>query len=345
MDLPAAFDIRAIRIFLTVADAGGMTAAGRRLGLTQSSVSQAIATLEEAAGVALFDRNQRPIGLTPAGAVLRDRGAALIAAASDAFLAVAGGTGRPASLTLAMAESVANTVGPALVSRMAHAADRWRIWSGISPDHQAALLSHQVDMIVSASGELDGVEGLEHHALVTEPFVLVFARDQAPDDAGEAVDLARLAARPFVRYSQRSAIGRQIERQLTRLGLELPFHAEFDTATGQLAAVAAGMGWSLTTPLCLAQEAARLDALHIAPMPRGRFSRTMSLLARRGEHGTLTAAVADTIRAILSADVLGPLLARYPFLGPALLVAPASSPEGAVERDLHASVTARRESA
>ena len=35
------------------------------------------------------------------------------------------------------------------------------------------------------------------------------------------------------------------------------------TADDQLAAVADGMGWSLTTPLCLAQEAHRLEALQV----------------------------------------------------------------------------------
>src|SRR3546814_15095869 len=78
------------------------------------------------------------------------------------------------SLTLAMAESIANTVGPLLVAEQRALARRWRIWAGISPDNTAALLNHSVDAVVTTTDALDGLEGLESHAILTEPFVLVF---------------------------------------------------------------------------------------------------------------------------------------------------------------------------
>lgn len=313
MDLPAAFDIRTIRVFLAVVEAGGMTAAGRRLGMTQSSVSQIVSNLEEAVGIALFDRAIRPIALTGAGAVLYDRGRDLVAGASDAFGAVREtGQRRMGTLTIGMAESFANTVGPKLVARMSDVAERWRIWSGISPDHQAALLSHAVDMIVTTGDELDAVEGLEHHPILVEPFVLVFARDQAPGE--DPPDYTRLSGKPFIRYSLRSSIGRQIERQLTRLKLDMPIHAEFDTATGQLTAVADGMGWSMTTPICLAQEMGRLPDLHVAPLVRGRFSRAIKLVARAGEMGDLPERIAATGRDILRDGAMRALTGRLPWL-------------------------------
>src|SRR3546814_11031282 len=85
---------------------------------------------------------------------------------------------------------------------------------------------------------------------------------------------------PFVRYSLRSAIGRQIEGQLNRLRLNVPIDAEFDTASSQLSAVANGMGWSLSTPLCLLQEVRQLDRLRVEPLPRGRFTRPISPIGR-----------------------------------------------------------------
>lgn len=314
MDLPPSFDVRALRIFLAVVDAGGMTAAARRLGLTQSTVSQIVQNLEEAVGAPLFDRTIRPIALTNAGSILHDHAGRLLAAASDAFAAVRfAGERRLGSLTLAMAESFANTVGPKLVRAMPDTAERWRIWSGISPDHQAALLSHAVDAIVTASDELDAVEGLERHEIFTEPFVLVFAKAAVP---AEPVDLSALASQPFVRYSLRSSIGRQIERQLTRLRLDMPVEVEFDTATGQLSAVADGMGWSMTTPLCLAQEAARLDALSALPLTSGAFSRTLQLVSRAGELGPVPERVASAARRILREEVLSGLFVRLPFVKP-----------------------------
>ncbi len=64
------FDPEQLRTFLTVERAGGFTAAGRILGLRQSTVSGHIAKLEQAAGRALFRRDTRNLALTADGAAM-----------------------------------------------------------------------------------------------------------------------------------------------------------------------------------------------------------------------------------------------------------------------------------
>jgi len=311
MDLPQSFDLRSLRVFVMVAEAGGMTSAARQLGLTQSSVSQIIGNLEEALGSALFDRSVRPLALTAAGTTLYERGRVILAEAGDLYRGLRERDLRQlSSLTLAMAESIANSVGPLLVAEQRALAKRWRIWAGISPDNHAALMNHTVDAVVTTTDELDGLEGLESHAILTEPFVLVFpASYDGPSEPLEA-----LAAMPFVRYSLRSAIGRQIEGQLNRLRLKVPIDAEFDTASSQLSAVANGMGWSLSTPLCLLQEVRQLDRLRVEPMLRGRFTRPISLVARRGDLGATPEILAAAIRDILKRRRLPELFATLPWL-------------------------------
>ena len=53
--------------FIAVAEAGGFSAAARRLGEAQPAVSKAIAALERRLGVALFHRNTRSVTLTDHG--------------------------------------------------------------------------------------------------------------------------------------------------------------------------------------------------------------------------------------------------------------------------------------
>ena len=48
-------DLKTLKVFITVADLANMTAAAKRLGLSQSAVSQAI-PLEETVGAVLVDR-------------------------------------------------------------------------------------------------------------------------------------------------------------------------------------------------------------------------------------------------------------------------------------------------
>ncbi len=65
------FDLHVLRAFLEVVDAGSMTAAAGRLGLTQSAVSQLVRQLEESMGAVLIDRSQRPVSPTETGRVLQ----------------------------------------------------------------------------------------------------------------------------------------------------------------------------------------------------------------------------------------------------------------------------------
>jgi DNA-binding transcriptional LysR family regulator len=57
----------ALRSFVTVADAGGVTKASGFLNLTQSAVSMQLKRLEESLGVTLLDRTARRLSLTGAG--------------------------------------------------------------------------------------------------------------------------------------------------------------------------------------------------------------------------------------------------------------------------------------
>ena len=61
------FDPTLLTSFVTVANAGSFTEAGRRLGLRQSTVSQHIRRLEEAAARRLFVRDTHSVALTPDG--------------------------------------------------------------------------------------------------------------------------------------------------------------------------------------------------------------------------------------------------------------------------------------
>jgi len=70
-----------LRYFLAVARAGSTLAAGRALRVSQTTVARRIAALEEAIGVAVFDRRQAGYTLTPDGEALLPRAEAVEAAA------------------------------------------------------------------------------------------------------------------------------------------------------------------------------------------------------------------------------------------------------------------------
>jgi DNA-binding transcriptional LysR family regulator len=65
--MPRNLDLTAIRAFVAVVDAGGVTKASGFLNLTQSAVSMQLKRLEETVGTTLFDRSSRRMTLTGAG--------------------------------------------------------------------------------------------------------------------------------------------------------------------------------------------------------------------------------------------------------------------------------------
>jgi DNA-binding transcriptional LysR family regulator len=76
-------EIEDIQAFVAVADAGGLTSAAGRLGVSKSIVSRRIARLEKALRARLLTRTTRGTALTEAGATFREH-ATRIAAEADA---------------------------------------------------------------------------------------------------------------------------------------------------------------------------------------------------------------------------------------------------------------------
>jgi DNA-binding transcriptional LysR family regulator len=76
-------EIEDIQAFVAVADAGGLTPAASRLGVSKSIVSRRLARLEKSLGSTLLTRTTRGATLTEAGATFREH-AARIAAEADA---------------------------------------------------------------------------------------------------------------------------------------------------------------------------------------------------------------------------------------------------------------------
>jgi hypothetical protein len=75
--------------------------------------------------------------------------------------------------------------------------------------------------------------------------------------------------------------------------------------------VAAGIGWSVSTPLALLRAPGLAGTVRIVPFPGERFDRELFMLSRRGEIDDLTRRLAVTSREVLStlaAEEIAPLM-------------------------------------
>lgn len=87
--------LRALRTFIAVAEHASFAEAGRRLGLSPTTVTRIVAALETRLGVTLLMRTTRSVRLTDDGAVFLERCRAGIAQIDQAFETARGGTSSP----------------------------------------------------------------------------------------------------------------------------------------------------------------------------------------------------------------------------------------------------------
>ena len=78
------------RAFLMTAETGSLSAAARRMGLTQPTLSRQVAELEAQLGVALYERIGKRLALTDAGRDLLEHVRAMSEAADAMMLAASG---------------------------------------------------------------------------------------------------------------------------------------------------------------------------------------------------------------------------------------------------------------
>lgn len=317
-DLP--FDLRALTIFLAVCETGAMAAAARRLSLTQPAVSSAIADLEQRIGAELFDRSVRPIAVTPAGALLRQRASALVSEARQ----IAPGLreiarGKLPLVRVGLVDSLSRALAAPIAEHLRGRAEEVSIRSGLTAAHAGALVTRNLEVLIGVD-DLGDLDGVERWPIATETYVLSLPLGVEPPRT--AADLAAMARElTFVRYSARSSTGVEIDRHLRRLGVELPRGLEFDTPYGVAATVAAGGRFAITTPLCAFESGIDLSRIAFAPTPGPRLTRRVTLVALARALGRLPADLADFTRERLRRDALPAIDRASPELASAIEIA------------------------
>ena len=83
-------DWNQLKAFLETAETGSLSAAARKLGLTQPTLSRQVAAIEQRMGVTLFERVGKAMALTPTGLDLLEHARAMGAAAQALRLAASG---------------------------------------------------------------------------------------------------------------------------------------------------------------------------------------------------------------------------------------------------------------
>jgi DNA-binding transcriptional LysR family regulator len=317
-------DLQLLEAFVAVCDAGSMALAAQRQGMSQSAISQAVKTLETELDLQLLDREVRPAVTTHAGRVLRERATRLLSQARNMVEQVrATARHEHAQIHLGCVDSFAATVGPRLIRAMSGSAQQILMWSGLTPMLTEQLRGRELDFAICTDSSIDDPR-IVQRLLFSESWVAVFPKGHLVKALQSARELSALpVGLPLIRYSQRSVIGQQIERFLRHVGVQVPRTYEFDATDPLLSLVASGLGWALSTPLCLWQSRQYLDDVVVIPIPATRLGqRHFFLLSREDEWAGLDERIARITRDVIRQDT-GPAIRQcMPGLPPDALFCP-----------------------
>lgn len=301
------FTFRAAQVFVAAVEAGSVTRAAHRLGVSPSSVSQQLSGLEAALGTKLIERTARQFRLTKSGELFLVPARQLLddVTAAKARLVLADQS-PPMAVRIASIEELDATVtAPWLLKLTATFPNiAFTLSSGASHENHEALSSRAVDLMLAVD-TVGQVDWIDQFAILRDPFILI----TAPNIAAETIQ-----SRPFVRYASDLQIGRQIEAQLRRSGMQPARGFEFSSNQALFAMTAEVGGWAITTALAFFGTPLAGDLVTAHPLPVPVFSRRLALHARSGVLGDLPARMANDIRDSLQDRIVDGAAKRLPFL-------------------------------
>lgn len=161
-------DMTALRSFVTVADAGGVTKAAAQLNLTQSAVSMQLKRLEEMIGQPLLDRSARAIALSPQGDQLLGYARRMLALNDEAWGRLTN-QAFEGEISFGVPHDVIHPHVPRVLQRFASLYPRVRVQlhSLFTSELKSLLDRGEMDLILATEGQLDaGGETLAREPLV-----------------------------------------------------------------------------------------------------------------------------------------------------------------------------------
>ncbi len=308
-------DTHALNSFVTIAEAASMTEAAKRLGVTQPAVSQILKQLEALVGTQLVVRRTSPVRLTIAGHVLKKNADAILGELRRLTATVREAADKGlVQCRLGFITSCAEVFGSKLIGALGHQTDRLTLRSGLTSGMTEAFLNREIDVLVSDEPLAD-VEGLERFAVFRDPMLLAVSSDHMTDSNFSLQDLA--TRWPMIKYGRDASIGRFSEVVLRRMQIQANVRYETDDTHTLMSFVRDGHGWAILTATCLAQTIPTSDErpdVQVVELGSSRHSRTIHLIARKGELGGIPSKIAASIQSILSSDILPKLQAQAPWI-------------------------------
>ena len=273
--------IRHLKVFTTVVDAGGMSAAAKELHVSQPTVSQAIGELEKYYGVKLFERLSQKLYLTKEGELMLSFSRHILDS-FDQMETAMNQAGKQQNLRIGCSV----TVGTCLINDILEKAKRqmpdllFSVVVANSSDIERAILANEVDL-----GIVEGI--LKSRDLVITPvcedeLVVVCGRTH-PLAKKKKITMEMLSGQDYISRESGSAERNQLEKIFEECGLQL-VRTFCSTNTEAIKnAVIRGMGIAVLSSRMIEKERATGDII-VLPIEGLKVSRNINLAIHKNKY-------------------------------------------------------------
>lgn len=297
-------EFRHLAALEAIVETGSFAAAARRLGYTQSAISQQIAVLERAAALQLLERpgGRRPVTATEAGErLLRHTSratAAMRAAEADLHALAEGDAG---TLRVATFQSVGVRVIPPVM----------RLYVARRPAIEVRLVEADHGRLIEllVRGELDLAfvadrfeTAIDRIDVLTDPYVLLARAGSDLAQAGKRVSVREMARLPLIAYRLPSEGG---EAHLRRRGIEPRIVFRSDDSGIVQGLVGAGVGYALVPRLTVDRSDPDITMLDVRGIPPREIGLAWHADRRLSPAATAFVDVVEEVAADLRAGELG----------------------------------------
>lgn len=310
--LAAKMDLRSLRYFVAVVDAGSLSRAAGSLFVAQPALTAQIKKLEAELETQLLERTHAGVIPTPAGLQLYQDAQRLLADAAALKSRVSRLPNEPeGSVTIAMPFLLASLLSGPLVARLrqSHPGIRLFFIDDLSLMVTKAMLDGRAD--IGLLVDTEHAEGLVCAPLARES-IYFCGRDVGgrvaaqlklgADSERPEIDFARAVAEPLVMQSRRFAIRRSVEQAATDRGVALNIAHEHDSARVIRSLYLCGAGFTFTPACTLDDSRPRGKAWVVARVVNPRITRSYHLATPAAKPpGPVQQAVLDALVAEIRA--------------------------------------------
>ena len=306
---PISIDLRQLEYFVALADVGTISGAASRLGITQPSLSEALAKLENQLDIQLVVRGARGTNLTEAGAALAKYGHDILKGIDLALEEVRhlGGEAR-GLVSVGLIQGIAMLLSVPLTETVQIELPlvKLRLSEGASGHVLEWLASGKIDLAIIGHGRDD--HDLESRPLLEEELFLISAPDNWPPPGstiapGQPIEFKDLKDLPLVLPAPQHGLREFVERFARSNSIQINVTVEMDSLRQIATLVSRASAYSIMSHASVMNEVSKGE-LVIVPIIKPVMRRTAHIIRKRSRPVTRASASVERLISVILKEMI-----------------------------------------